>query len=634
MNGEGHALMELSKVRLLEIPFFQRAYVWGKTDFEELLDSLNDAPTGRMPFFGSLILKHIKEENEDLNGKHYLVIDGQQRITTFSILIRVILDLLERDACENNNQTYNIALNNINYTLLTQFLYIVKSEGMQNVYIKRLVPADVDAKAFKAVMSTDYRNRNAEINRIQSEYNEDDGKNPVIYAYEYFYEQLSGTDNIKRFNDVFSRLVNQANSLIWIILDENDDEQKIFNSVNSLGKNLTSADIIKNNLFQKLKEKAKEKENRDEYVIDFYSDTWVTTFDNTIDLRSFWYKEISVGRILTSNLEMFMKDYAIIYQFYHAKDTGGFSGLNRSYNEYIKNKSLGELELFIKDLCEYAETYYQYKKDYADNTSFIWDDPVNRLLLIMDAMNTTTFDPYILKVIKDNGDDKEQRLFNLEKFFLKRFIYGATGKNYNQCCENLIKKTYDGNQSDIDYFISYMKESPAKNDSYIDKFRGMTNDQGKLFIYLLEMIDRKEKGITRYSDNFLNYHEYSLEHIMPQKWNENWSDVKCQDEKGKTISPKKPDDINKVRNNAVKSLGNFALLTGPLNASVGNAPFKIKINGNGKYEGIRYFSGNLKIAKELVELCDKNVQWNEKHIFEHEKAYFDKLNQYYSFLSI
>ncbi len=630
MNGEGHALMDLSKVRLLEIPFFQRAYVWGNPDFDELLDSLNDAPAGRMPFFGSLILKHIKETNEDIEGKHYLVIDGQQRITTFSILIRVILDLLDKDAKENNNQTYNIALNNINYTSLTQFLYIVKSEGMKNVYTQRLVPAEVDAKAFKAIMSTEYMKRNEEINKIKA----DDADNPVIHAYEYFYDHFSGPQKISLLMSVFTRLVNQANSLIWIILDENDDEQKIFNSVNSLGKNLTSADIIKNNLFQKIKEKATDKENRDKYVIDFYSNTWTNTFDSTIELKSFWYKEITVGRILTSNLEMFLKDYAIIYQFYHAKDSGGFSGLNKSYNEYIKNKTLDQLESFINDMCDYANSYYQYKKAYAGNTSFIWDDYVNRLLLIMDAMNTTTFDPYILKVMKENGEDKEQRLFNLEKFFLKRFVYCATGKNYNQCCENLIKKTYDGDQSDIDYFVSYMKESPAKNDSYIDKFRSMTNDQGKLFIYLLEMIDRKEKGITRYSDNFKTFHDYTLEHIMPQKWNEHWSDVKCQDEKGNIISFKKPEDFNRVRNNAIKSLGNFALLTGPLNASVGNAAFKTKINGNEKYEGIKYFSGNLKIAKELVELCNNNVQWNEKLIFEHEKAYFDKLNQYYSFLSI
>jgi hypothetical protein len=254
----------------------------------------------------------------------------------------------------------------------------------------------------------------------------------------------------------------------------------------------------------------------------------------------------------------------------------------------------------------------------------------------MDAMDTTTFDPYILKVMKENGEDKEKRLCNLEKFFLKRFIFNATSKNYNQCCENLIKKTYDGNQSDMDFYISYMKESPAKNASYTDKFRNMTNTQGKLFIYLLEMINRKEKGEGRFSDAYLNFHNYTLEHIMPQKWQKNWTDVKCQDEKGKTVSKTKIDDFNKVRNNAVKSLGNFALLTGPLNAAIGDSAFDVKINGDGtpKGKGMRSYSGNLKIARELIDMCDKHEQWNEKHIFKHEKEYFDKLNEYYGFLTI
>jgi uncharacterized protein with ParB-like and HNH nuclease domain len=335
--------MDLASIRLLEIPFFQRAYVWKEKDFMALVDSFTDAPSGRMPFFGSLILKYIQEPNDDCNGKHYLVIDGQQRITTFSILIRVILDILKRDADENCNKTYQVSLDNINYTSLNQFLYVIRSEGMKNVYTQRLIPADVDSKAIKAIMSTDYKKRNEEINKIKAEY-KDDTSNCVIYAYEYFYKRLSGSENVDLLLDIFTRLVNQANSLIWIILDENDDEQKIFNSVNSLGKNLTSADIIKNNLFQKYKEKAVDKENAEEYVKNKYNETWTTTFDETIDKRDFWYKEISVGRINTSNLELFLKDYAIIKQFYHAKDSGGFNGLNISYNDYVKGKTFSELE--------------------------------------------------------------------------------------------------------------------------------------------------------------------------------------------------------------------------------------------------------------------------------------------------
>ncbi len=533
MNGFGHKLMDLSDVRLLEIPFFQRAYVWDNTDFKALIESFIETEGGKMPFFGSLILKYVKEDNDDENGKHYLIIDGQQRITTFNILIRALLDIIKKDSEENGSQTYRIKLDNKICTDFYKFLYIIGTdENLNNTYQLRLVPAEVDEKAIKIVLNEDYKVRQNKINAYKATLNKETINN-VINAYEFFYNYFSDMQNASVLLDVCRRLTNQANSLIWIILDDNDDEQKIFNSVNSLGKNLTSADIIKNNIFQKLKEQAKEKENREKYVKRIYAEHWTATFDETLEKRDLWYKEITVGRMLTNNLEMFLKDYAIIKQFYSAKESGGFGGLNRSYADYIKSKDLTELEEFIKDLCSYAQTFYTYKKNYADNSNFIWDDYVNRLLLIMDCMDTTTFDPYILKVMQESSN-KKQQLYNLEKFFLKRFIYNARNKNYNQCCETLIKKINEG-QTDESYFDSYMTESPAQNDSYKTKFRSLTNVQGKLFIYLLEMIERKEKGEQYYSNALLDIKKYSLEHIMPKQWQNNWLDVDSEDEYGVAI---------------------------------------------------------------------------------------------------
>ncbi len=632
MNGYGHKLMDLADVRLLEIPFFQRAYVWDDTDFKALIESFIETDGGKMPFFGSLILKYIKEDNDDEIGKHYLVIDGQQRITTFNILIRVLLDIIKNDADETGSQTYKIKLDNKICTSFHDFLYIIGSdENLNNTYKLRLVPADVDEKAFKIVLNEDYKKRKDNIAKFKENLNSGT-INKVIYAYEYFFDYFSNAQNIKVFMDVCRRLINQANSLIWIILDDSDDEQKIFNSVNSLGKNLTSADIIKNNIFQKLKEKAKEKENPDEYVKCIYTENWTDIFDETQEKRSFWYGEITVGRMLTNNLEMFLKDYAIIKLFYSAKDSGGFGGLNRSYAEHIKQKELADLQAFIEELCSYAQTFYEYKKAYADNSNFTWDDYVNRLLLIMDCMDTTTFDPYILKVMKESPDDKQQKLFNLERFFLKRFIYNAQKNNYNQCCETLIKRINEG-QTDLSYFDSYMTESPVQNETYKTKFRNLTNGQGRLLIYLLEMIERKEKGERYYSNALLDIRKYSLEHIMPKQWKNNWLDVESEDEYGKAIDKNDSTKFIDTRNMAVKSIGNFAMLTGSLNAKIGDASFKMKINGNGqpKGEGIRSFAGSLKIPAELIKMCDEGKQWNEKYIFEYEKAHFDKLNEYYGF---
>ena len=88
MDGSGDNFLWLKRAKCIEVPFFQRPYVWDEEQFESLVDSFMDAPGNTMPFFGSLILKDISKDE-----KHYLIIDGQQRVTTFNVLIRVLLDL-------------------------------------------------------------------------------------------------------------------------------------------------------------------------------------------------------------------------------------------------------------------------------------------------------------------------------------------------------------------------------------------------------------------------------------------------------------------------------------------------------------------------------------------------------------
>ncbi len=629
MDGKGHCLYDLQKVRLLEIPFFQRAYVWDDIDFYGLVESCEETVGGKMPFFGSLILKYVKENDDDENGKHYLVIDGQQRITTFNVLIRAILDIVYKDIDETDGKTYGYKSTNMMLLNFTMVLYITGSdENMNNTYKLRLEPADVDSKAFTTVMGTDYKEKLKNI----EEFKKQDSHNKIIHAYEFFYDLLSKSENVDRLKDICKRLNNQANSLIWIILDDGDDEQKIFNSVNSLGKNLTSADIIKNNLFQKLKEKAEDKFNRDDYVKKLYNDCWNEIFDDTVEKRDFWYSSLTVGRISTNNLELFLKDYAIIRDWYKAKETGGASGLNKTYSDHIRLMTLEELVELLKDISSYAKTYYEYKQNYLQNSSFTWDDYQNRLLLILDCMETTTFDPYILKVIKEDASDVKDKLFRLERFFLQRFIYNARNKNYNQCCERLIVSTRNDNDADEAFFASYMKESPAQNNSYKPIFRSLSNKQGRLFIFLIEMLLRKEKGEDNYSDD-LTIGKFSLEHIMPRKWHENWMDVECFDEYGNLVDRNDTVKFRETRDQAVGSLGNFALLTTTLNAKIGNSSFDTKINGNGKPKeyGIVHYCGSLGIASEIIDVYKADKLWNEKKIFEHEKKYFEMLNDFYEF---
>lgn len=602
MNGNGIALKLLLQSNALEVPFFQRPYVWEEEHFEALIDSFEDSPEGVMPFFGSVILK---EFNGPDSGQ-YLVIDGQQRCTTFCVLIRAILDV-----CDSTNQ---LSANQI--TRLIDCVYKVSenTEG-DEIYTPKLIPSNPDKKTFDSVMK---------VGEDRSGLCSLESNEAIIKAYQYFYNYFSL--NVNQIKPFYMRLIAENNSIIKITLSSTDDEQKIFDSVNSMGKSLSNADIIKNYVFQKLRENAKNDDVKKNQVTDLYNEYWDSVF-YADEKKDFWYRELTVGRIKTDNLESFLKDFAIVKKIYFAKKTTGTYGLCNAYKAYINTLSDNELKAFVKEIHSYAVVFYSYKIEYEELNEFVWDDYKNRLLLILDNLDTTTFNPYVLMVLKECPDEAEKRFLNLERFILQRFIFDGKTKNYNQCCEKLMQV-----EDDKKYLIEYMNDSPTLNDSYKNRFRQCTNGQARMLLFLVEMLIRRGSE-EMYSDG-LRINTFSLEHIMPQKWQSSWYGVDSFDEDGNVVDRNNVEVFIQGRNKAVRSLGNMTLLTSKLNTSISNSDFETKINGKttGKNPGgIKKYASSLETTKSIVEAYENGIMWDERQIYLYEKKYFDLLNEFYEF---
>ena len=216
MDGNGIALKTLLQSNALEVLFFQRPYVWEEEHFEALIDSLEDSPDGEMPFFGSVILKEFGK----VDSGQYLIIDGQQRCTTFSVLIRAILDVCEGKGYLSSNQIAR----------LQDCIYIItENDDGDEVYKAKLLPSNPDKPAFDKVMAM-----GEDISRPICI--ADDTNESIEKAYKYFYNYfVLNSSKIKSF---FKRITSENKSLIRITLSSADDEQKIFDSVNSMGKSL------------------------------------------------------------------------------------------------------------------------------------------------------------------------------------------------------------------------------------------------------------------------------------------------------------------------------------------------------------------------------------------------------------
>lgn len=597
MDGRGETFFWLKNDKVnIDVPFFQRPYVWGKNEWSDLINSIEDSRSGTMPFIGSFILQKTNESNR------FLIIDGQQRVTTFTILIKALLD------------AKNDELNDAKGSLL-DFIYSSKLNNvtLRNEYFRRLNPSRIDAYDYNFVMD-----QNVKIDDIKCM------KGKICEAYVYFYNKFCVMDQ----REIYlwcSKLITNDRFFISIVLEQDDDEQKIFDSVNSLGKDLSTSDIIKNYIFQKMKDKAMNQLQHDKVAI-VHDTSWMDVFYSN-DRRDFWEREKNLGRIRTHNLEVFLKDFGTIKKIYIASENGGIYGLAKAYKNFI-NEHLNTFEdviHFIEEMSKYANCYYSYNVEYNNLDQFKISDIVNTTLLILDKTETSTFNPFVLKVMYDNININEI-LFTLQKFIIKRVIYKAKTKNYNKFCESLISTN-----DPINSLILYEDNEPIDYSQYPSGLLKIKNSLGTLILFLIEII-RRNGDEDKYTD--IVRYDNSLEHILPQKWQTKWFDVKCyvfNSELNIFDEVNEITEISSVRKNAISSIGNMTLLKASLNSSISNENFKVKILGNGKNGGVKKFGSSLLVTKEVIDVFDNDEIWNEKNIHERNNQLFKELNDYYKF---
>ena len=160
----------------------------------------------------------------------------------------------------------------------------------------------------------------------------------------------------------------------------------------------------------------------------------------------------------------------------------------------------------------------------------------------------------------------------------------------------------------IRYQLIWRRTEKIKFDKNVEKgLENISNKQATLLLFCIELYRRSKD--KKYDIKELTYN-YSLEHIMPQTWEEHWNFEKVPHPDNKLSEEQKRDD----RKSKIYWLGNMTLLKGKLNASLKNYGFDKKINGEGRKKGMRAYS-DLSITKEIIEAFDNgDKNWNEQKI--------------------
>lgn len=433
----------------------------------------------------------------------------------------------------------------------------------------------------------------------------------IKQCYKYFHEELKkkAQDEII---DLWDSLFDKDNNILVVIeLGDSDQEQKIFDTINSSGVRLTSTDIIKNALYQKLIELTKD----DEKVSLYYKETWEKTFEVDAETVAYWTKEKSIGRLMRQNSELLLQTVAIINGIFDA-EKNQLQQLADLYKDKISNCDEEQLQNLISEIMEYAEIYRAHILDFSGAEGFEYsnskiDEVEKRISLILDKNDISTFNPYIVyifKTYKNNESVIIEKLCDLEKYVMWHLITKSSTKNFNKDCSAFIKSGDEIKNRLKDFNSSELKAGLSK----------VTNKLASIILFWVELRRHQD---PKYDTKILQY-KYQLEHIMPQKWETNWKDVPYVDENGNALPDN--DESKSKRYEKIYSLGNMTLLSGRLNASISNDTFKKKMEGNGKKKGVKDYS-SLSITKEVVEIYDNNKIWNEKTISDREKDLADEV---------
>jgi len=633
------------------VPFFQRPYVWTKDNWQDLLDDLTKE---EQHFLGSVILK--KEGNAPV---HYVIIDGQQRITTISILLKVIYDILKP-----MNELYEDPEHWIKDSLFiskgNEKIIRVQHSHHDKDNFERLIGRieyDKNDKARSIILSPELDSISLEIqNEIENINNllrkgkkekeiDIDNNNLIRSCYKYFlfrltykydnqkneYIKLSSDDkdNISKLNSILNTLFCQS-LFVVITVDDNEHEQEIFDTINSAGVRLSCTDIIKNKLYEKYNSLV----NSETETLEFYENTWQKTFEDE-DNYAFWTKEKNVGRNLRTNLELFFQAYGIIFdteeKIYDVeRDT--LSNLADNYKQYIdKIQTKDKIESFINDIMQTANIYYKKLPSFEPQTAIQFTEIDKRIALLMYASDNTTFTPYLLYLYKTYGEEDKKSILNSKLAFIDNvlmhyIISGNSNKNFNKYCTDLIDDDKNNGES---------KSKELNNITLEDLQKGVKNKKNnklaKLILFFIELHRSSKKGSKSIAEGLKFTDGLELEHILPKKWEEYWDYKKTPyvSDEGKTIPDTKENWIN--RNEKLYSLGNMTILCSGINKEIINVDFKSKIEGcqlkNRWISGINAtIEQEFSITKEYVEKAAENdYVWNEYTIVEREKRLLDEI---------
>lgn len=569
MDANAIPLLDIFEKKLrLEVPMFQRQYVWNQQHqweplwedisrkFTEYIDGRADAP---VHFLGAMVLDQRQTQTGRVERRH--VIDGQQRLTTLQIFLAAFRDFCRVRNCAEFADECNS--------------FILNTGRMQESDVEKFKvwPTLGDRAQFIDVITAESRialERKHPLTK-QPRKRKFDPRPRMVEAYCFFSDRIceffignpeeqplrAEVPLADRLEQCFEALKTGL-KIVAIDLDKGDDAQVIFETLNARGEPLLPADLLRNYIFLRASRQGGEPE-------ELYKKYWAM-FD-----EPFWRKEVTQGRLSRPRSDLFIQHFLTGRQ---VRDIA-IKHLFVEYKYWIeRDKPFNTVE---DELATLAKQGSDYKRLVVSNDS----DPLGPLARFLDLFDVSTAFPPMLAMLYAGANDTDLAETGriLESYILRRAVCSGETKAYNKVFMGLTRAiNREGATSSL--VRTHLQSLRNTTDAW------PTDEQfteAWMSIHAYDVLNnpRLVHIFSRINDCYRNsktekitiQSQLTIEHLLPQRWHKSWplpdGSVGIVD-----LWAAQPDDPRleptRRRNAALQTFGNLTLITGGLNSSNSN----------------------------------------------------------------
>jgi uncharacterized protein with ParB-like and HNH nuclease domain len=453
------------------IPVYQRNYAWKIPQCQRLYDDLVKVikMNRENHFLGSIVSFY----NPDSYAQEYVIIDGQQRLTTISIILLALYNLLKKGTVASKD-------NKLAQKIYEE--YLIDKYQPEETKIK-LKPIQEDKQAFQALFD-------AKKDTIES--------SDITANYAFFKDKIKwGELSADQLFESIRRII-----IIDISLNHNDNPQLIFESLNSTGLELEEGDKIRNYVFM-----------------------GIPPQKQTLYYKKYW-------SVIEQHTKHYLSDFLRHYLSVKQQKIPTIKKVYIAFKEYVEQKTDGNIEQILKDMEQYAQWYEKliYAKTYSKNINDVlrrWKklDFTVAIPFFLEVFHIWTED-----IITEK--DVVELLQYIESYLFRRIICDLPTNALNKIFIVLDRDitALDGSKQQYVEKLKYILENKKERTQFptdtmflecltVKNIYAMSNKSKQ---YILERLENGNHLESKNIYEMLETGNCSIEHIMPQQLTPEW----------------------------------------------------------------------------------------------------------------